>query len=387
MARPKPCKLPPPPVLSPYDGKEKFVREWEQWFQAVHAAICDVEPPVVIQPSGPTQIQNIFMDGGDGVAEGDVIYQIQAAAAVATAAYVYGWIFGDGSDGTVNFDGTNTFTNFATTTGSSPNRIYTLTRPVWAADCTVSAGKTVFVPNQQIFCTGTLTNAGLIDASGSNNTVNQGTGQPGAGIGANGVYAGGNNSGSAGNGVGVPAAGTSSTNNSSIGGSGGAGGTSSSGQAGAAGGTATVTSLATVGGVHLAAHLLWMLSGKVINLAAVTQFCGGAGGGGGGGVPSVCSGGGGGSAGGIAGIFARFISGAGQLFAKGGDGNPGNWQAAGGGGGGGGGGGAILAATTSAIGWASTMSVSVAGGAAGTPSGGTAAVAGTAGNFFNIVLA
>lgn len=64
-------------------------------------------------------------------------------------------MFGDGSDASPNFDGTNTYTSFASTTGSAPNLVYTLTRSIFCKDITVASGKTVNTGGFKIFCTGT----------------------------------------------------------------------------------------------------------------------------------------------------------------------------------------------------------------------------------------
>lgn len=303
---------------------------------------------------------------------------------------IYGWIFGGGSDGVVDMDGTNTYTAFATTTGAAPNREYTLIRPVWATNFTLATSKILNAANYQVFATGTATINGTITAAGTNNTVNLGNGTVGTGAGINGPYVGGTQSGAAGNGVGAPAAGAASTTNGCISaGNAGGGGASSSAQAGAAGGAASSTAIDTVGGRGAFDHLLNLFHGylKQGGTSNFGLFCGGPGGGGGGGVPATCTGGGGGSGAGIFGIFAKIIAGSGTLTAKGGDGNRGDWQAAGGGGGGGGAGGGIGVVTTTAN-WASLLTVDVSGGLGGaTTGGGVAGSNGAAGRLVSIILA
>ncbi|HEY9172184.1 MAG TPA: hypothetical protein VI136_07870, partial [Verrucomicrobiae bacterium] len=71
-------------------------------------------------------------------------------------------MFGDGSDGSPNFDGTNTF-SFASKSGNE----YTLTRSIFCVDMTVGSGKTVKTAGFKVFCTGTLTNAGTITNEGN----------------------------------------------------------------------------------------------------------------------------------------------------------------------------------------------------------------------------
>jgi hypothetical protein len=87
-----------------------------------------------------------------------------------TTAFIYG---GDASDGTVDFDGTNTFTNFATTTGAAPNLVYTLTRDVFGDNITVESGKTVKTANMILIGSLSITINGTLDNSGNNGTVSQ----------------------------------------------------------------------------------------------------------------------------------------------------------------------------------------------------------------------
>src|ERR671923_1277456 len=73
-------------------------------------------------------------------------------------------LFGDGSDGSPNFDGTNTFA-FASKSGN----IYTLTRSIFCRDLTVTSSPlvTLKTAGYKIFCTGTLTNNGTITNAGN----------------------------------------------------------------------------------------------------------------------------------------------------------------------------------------------------------------------------
>lgn len=85
----------------------------------------------------------------------------------AVTASSFGW-GGDGSDGTVAFDGTSTFTSFASTTGSAPNLVYTLTRDVFATTLSVAAGKTVNTKNFRVFANVSVTVSGTLQNNGGN---------------------------------------------------------------------------------------------------------------------------------------------------------------------------------------------------------------------------
>jgi hypothetical protein len=74
------------------------------------------------------------------------------------------WPFGDGSDGSLNFDGTNQYPWLATLSGST----YTLTRDVMATNITVASGKIVISKNWRMFATGTVDVSGTIHCDGGN---------------------------------------------------------------------------------------------------------------------------------------------------------------------------------------------------------------------------
>lgn len=127
--------------------------------------------------------------------------------------------FGNGTDGSVIFDGTTTFT-FATLSGGN----YTLTRDVQGTNITVNSGVIVYTGNYRILATNQITNNGTISADGLG-----GTG--GASVaGTTGIAAGNNGSkGTAPNGVllgggggsGAAYAASGSTSSSGAGGNGG----------------------------------------------------------------------------------------------------------------------------------------------------------------------
>lgn len=71
--------------------------------------------------------------------------------------------FGDGSDGAVNMDGTNTFAGFASKSGN----IYTLTRDVYATDLTIASGVTLRPDGYKVYVADTLSGAGTIEFDGN----------------------------------------------------------------------------------------------------------------------------------------------------------------------------------------------------------------------------
>ena len=73
-------------------------------------------------------------------------------------------LFGDGSDGTVLLDGTNTFAGFMSKSGST----YTLLRDVYATTLTVNTSVILITGNWRIFATVAVTGAGTIKQDGNN---------------------------------------------------------------------------------------------------------------------------------------------------------------------------------------------------------------------------
>jgi hypothetical protein len=78
--------------------------------------------------------------------------------------------YGDGFDGIVNLDGTNTYTAFISKVGSA----YTLLRNIFPSSFTIAVGVTLNTNGYQITCNGTSTINGSIGSSGNNggNAVN-----------------------------------------------------------------------------------------------------------------------------------------------------------------------------------------------------------------------
>lgn len=270
--------------------------------------------------------------------------------------------FGDGSDGAVNLDGTNTYASLFSKSGST----YTALRDMQLTTLTVASGSTLETAGYKIYGqvldnSGTIQNNGSVGSNGSGST-----GGPG-GSGAPAGTTGGGKAGGAGFGA-VAATGGSGVNgtaaNPSVGASGGAGGdglaVSIGGLAGAA--TAAVMALTTM------IADLWL---QITSTVAI--LLGGAGGGGGGaraGGGNTAAGGGGGGGGGVVWLSFRSITHQTGSFVKANGGNGGNGVrtgSAGAGGGGGGGGGRVFQRARY---YANSGTVQANGGTGGTMSAG-----------------
>lgn len=259
--------------------------------------------------------------------------------------------FGDASDGDAVLDGVNTF-SWASLSGST----YTMLRPVFLHNLTINSGKILSPAYYSIWGTGTLTNNGVIDASGTDGATED---SPGIGCvtsGAPVIYpvgyltqvdwgyqAGmGNTTAGGDGGINATPANPGGTGNLAYyfagpnsGGAGGLGGNGTSNNGEAGGATQTPTTpfyvhrwlIAQLGGGPL-----WGAPGGGVQ---------GAGGGGGGGDATHAGGGGacGGSGGGAFGIFFDTLNNLGSIQANGGGGGVGGSPSLGNTGGGGGGGG------------------------------------------------
>lgn len=246
---------------------------------------------------------------------------------------------GTGSDGVVNFDGTNTFAAFTSTTGSAPNLVYTLTRDVYASSLTVANGITVITGSFRVLCNGTVTVNGTLQNNGlPAGGVNNATG--GLGPATQLLGAGGNGANGA-VGAGTTGSATTSPANSATvqaGGAGGVGGTAG----GTAGGVTTTGTAFTAqqGGAQTVFYMPFAAAGQstVRNAIVVMQgACGGSSGAG----DSVNAGGGGGGGGGVLILNCLTFAGNGSVQSNGGAGGTpttaGVNKGVGGGGGGGGG--------------------------------------------------
>jgi hypothetical protein len=354
-----------------------------------------------------TAIRNT--DSGSG---GYIVRDARPLALVSQAAPAG---FGSGADGVVNMDGTNTYSSFASKSGST----YTLTRDVFATSFTVAVGATLETAGYGVWATQTITIAGTArnngQAGNDGSAPTAGTGGPGGngGLGAPaGTFAGGINGGNGGAGANDGQAGNNATSppatrNPSItgltGANGGAGGANATGPGTASNGGTAVEEKAKLAAMISEKDAL--VSGSVVNHGNIYRLVGeqsgtflstgpGAGAGSGGGDGSAVGqggygGGGGGGGGGVLFFAAPIITISGTVQANGGNGGNGapslgaNWGGSGGGGAGGSGGIVCLIYNT----LTETGTVQANGGTGGTAGvnyPGTAGQNGPAGKVFKI---
>lgn len=279
---------------------------------------------------------------------------------------------GDGSDGAVNLDGTNTFA-FLSKSGNN----YTMTRDMYATTITIGTSCALitngYIPYASVEMTGSGTlKWGTPNAGGNASGTTAGT--AGAANSSGGKFylnyagaAGSNNAGSNGN--------ASTSVITSIGSRGGSGG-NAGGDTRSGGASGTVT--APISNWKMFKHLLFLGADFLVNATFAILQTGSGGGGGAGGYNSG-AGGGGGASGGIVMFFAKLWSGTFTIDVAGANG--GNSSTTGNGGGGGGGGGAAVAAYYVKT-W--TGSYNLAGGTAGTGASNSAPGNGTAGVSYEI---
>lgn len=268
--------------------------------------------------------------------------------------------YGDGSDGSLNFDGAATVLGMAPSGG-----VYTFTREVFATDVTVGSGVRLALESYGLYVNGTLTGTDATSFVSAN------------GLPASGVTAGGQQAAAApyhfvstGGGTGRQTTSGAGSNGGTVnpspcgaGGNGGAAGANAGGNGGS-----VIAAVASRGGSR---SLDWVFRKcRYLDGASFVGAHAGSGGGGGGLTTGGGSGGGGGGGGGAraAVVFARLVAGTGYIEANGGVG--GNSTAAGGhvgGGGGGGGGGAAILVTSSPT---PSWTVRADGGAGGSGAGG-----------------
>lgn len=237
---------------------------------------------------------------------------------------------GDGSDGSVIFDGAATLLSMVPAAN-----VYTMTRDIYCRDITLNTGITLKTNNFRIFCCGSLTNTGTIsnDGNAGGNAV---VGTPGAAGTATptgtlpATLAGG--IGGVVGGAGAAGAAAVAADGPILGGNGGTGGT-----AGGAGGAGGAT--ANTANINAARQVFALASGSAVSAASTGKILfiqGGQGGGGGGGQAATNAGGGAGASGGVVLIVCQTLINNGTISAKGGNGGTAPGTAAGGSGGGGG---------------------------------------------------
>lgn len=289
-------------------------------------------------------------------------------------------IFGDGSDGSVTFDGSTTILGMAPS-----SNVYTLTRDLYLGSSTINSGVFINTVAWRIFVQGTLTNNGTIRNNGNAPTgANFHVG--GVAINTLGALTGGNTStigGAGGNGNATAgSAGAAMNGRGAVAATGGSGGAGNSG-AGAAGGGITAVD-AIVGTSRFNGLILgsWPSASGYFN---EYNPLGGSGGGGGGG-DNTNSGGGGGGGGGIVMMCVRAFAGTGAIQARGAAGGSPTTSATGAGGGGGGGGGLVWIVSSSVVSAAiAGQTIDANAGAGGTKIG-TAGVNGSAGTAGAVLL-
>lgn len=291
--------------------------------------------------------------------------------------------YGDGSDGSVTFDGSTTILGMAPSSS-----VYTLTRDFFFSAVTLNNNVQIKTNGFRIYCSGTFTGGGSgaiiqwngLAASGTNNgTGGTQTANGNSSI-SNGTSTGAPGTAGANGATGNGSAGTNSTNRN-LGAAGGAGGTGVTTTAGAAG---TLTTLAA----SITPPRAFPLAGLAVaanNGSSFVALSGGTGGGSGGG-DATNVGGGGGAGGGVVFVAAKTFAGTGAIQARGGAGGSPTTSTLGVGGGGGGGGGwvDVLSQSVSA-GAVSGWTIDANGGAGGTHHG-TTATDGANGSNGNAIL-
>jgi hypothetical protein len=288
---------------------------------------------------------------------------------------------GDGSDGAVNLDGTNTY-SWATTSGSAPNLAYTLSRGVYATTFTVASGISVRTAGFPVYATGRATIRGNLHNNGAPGTAGSGASNVAAEGSMGSTRAGGGNGSSAAGGATNPGnAGSGPTGTRSVGG--GAGGAGGQGGPGAAGGNGgpTTAALAIMGSVRTASF------GQRLRLIDGSGASTGGGGGGGGSVANAGTaqgGGGGQGAGGVILVCVELDGAGGTISATGGAGAPGSRTGNGDAGGGGGGSGGYVWVHAGRLVAAATLDASggLAGAAAGAGSAGSVGATGSTYTFY-----
>lgn len=306
----------------------------------------------------------------DAATKGYVDTAIPAFAGTSISSFVYD----GGFDSTCTFDGVATPVCGATLSGS----VYTMARSLWATNMNVSSGVEVKMAGFEVFVNGTLTLSGtgkLTINGGKGGNAAGGTCTAGAAPMSTSYFY--NTTYLAGAGAGGTSVATTNTLPAPVG---TAAATNTGGAIGANGNTGTQRFQGGSGGgagndvgggagaIALTAQALGGYSFIVAQWVSYpngTQIQGATGGGGGGNNGAGAAGGCGGGPGGRGAVFARIITGAGTIEAKGGDGGTGQAVAgatAGTGGGGGGGGGILALVYQTQSG---TVTASVAGGAGG----------------------
>lgn len=315
--------------------------------------------------------------------------------------------FGDGSDGALALDGTNTYASILSKSGAT----YTALRDLFLTNIVFSGSAILDMAGFQLYANGIVSGTGTIRNNGSNGSNGNNTGSdtyngsaaanggsagaaaPGitvprpaaSGNGGRGSYQNGGFAGTAGSNTTI----SYTTTSGAAGGMGANGG----GGAGAGGAGGTVGTVSKWRGKSVQNTTQWFhFAGTAITVIEVTPGSGGGGGGGnpgGSGQPHGSGGGGAGGAGGYLFCAIREIRGTITFEAKGGNGGNGGTASSGttprsGGGGGGGNGGIIFLMYVNASGYTTNVSGGTAG-VGGSAPGGEVGTSGSAGNSGTVI--
>jgi hypothetical protein len=272
-------------------------------------------------------------------------------------------LIGDGSDGVVALDGSNTY-SFMAKSGST----YTLSRDVNLTTLTVNSGVILKTNNFVVMAMSSIINNGSIDNSGGNGGS---AGTAGTQSGSGSRYINGGSGGAGGTGAGSAGSNGGTSGSSAAGGAigaGGAGGASGS----IPGGGPTAFRVPQVALVGTAAY------------GGSTRYAGGGAGAGGGGGDGTNSGGGGGGGGGMIALLSPIITNNATITANGGNGGTPTIGNCGGGGGGGGG---FIVIFSGPSGYSGSGTITANNGTGGNGVGtGSNASSGTVGTIYNETL-
>lgn len=337
------------------------------------ATTAYADAAVAVEASRATTAEALALPKTGGTMSGNIAMGSHSLTNVGSQAVTLPWMsgyFGDGSDGSLTYDGTTTILGMAPS-----SNVYTLTRDIFATNLTINNGVTIKPAGYRFFCQGTFTNNGTVNGAGATGlasgsaTASTGAGTLGAG------RAGSSGQTTTGNAGTQGGPGTGST--SGAGGNGNTGGTNAGGVA-----VQPATSATSQFRAGPAAVLSGLVQFGQSSTTNPTVLGGGSSGGGGGGDGANKGGGGGGGGAAIV-IFAWAIVNNGSFISTGGNGgSPATGIC---GGGGGGCGGLVLGYSLSA--W-TAGTITLTGGTGGTHigSGGTDGGNGSAGNSLNVVV-
>jgi hypothetical protein len=162
-------------IASPGGSGNVLTSNGTTWFSGVGGTVTGSGTnPHIVQWNGSTSITSLSAptacSAGNimgGIDTGGNSTGCLTPGGTSTTGFSFG---GDGSDGAITFDGTNTYSGIETHTGSSPNFVYTLVRDVFATTLTVSSSKTVKNGNFSLYGSTSIDVEGTVDNSGTTST-------------------------------------------------------------------------------------------------------------------------------------------------------------------------------------------------------------------------